>query len=395
MTFREIESGIYWIGSIDWDRRLFDSLIPLPQGTSYNAYLVKGSEKTALIDTVDPTKEYELVQNLVRIGVDGIDYIIVNHAEQDHSGALPMILELFPRARVVTNEKCRDLIVALLDIDGDRVDVIQDNDTLSLGDKTLQFLITPWVHWPETMLTYVQESKVLFSCDLFGSHIASSDLFVSDERIVYSPSKRYYAEIMMPFRSSIKGHMERLDKLPIRIVAPSHGPLYATPDPIFSAYRDWISDDVKNEVVIPYVSMHGSTEKMVNLLTEALIAKGVGVAPYNLTVTDTGELAMALVDAATVVIATPTVLFGPHPQAVYATYLVNLLRPKMRFASIIGSYGWGGKTVETLKGMLSSVKPELLEPVYIRGAPGAETVREIERLAEDIAKKHREIGILD
>lgn len=395
MTFREIESGIYWIGSIDWDRRLFDSLIPLPQGTSYNAYLVKGSEKTALIDTVDPAKEYELVQNLVRIGVDGIDYIIVNHAEQDHSGALPMILELFPRARVITNEKCRDLIVALLDIDGDRVDVIQDNDTLSLGDKTLQFLITPWVHWPETMLTYVQESKVLFSCDLFGSHIASSDLFVSDERIVYSPSKRYYAEIMMPFRSSIKGHMERLDKLPIGIVAPSHGPLYATPDPIFSAYRDWISDDVKNEVVIPYVSMHGSTEKMVNLLTEALIAKGVGVAPYNLTVTDTGELAMALVDAATVVIATPTVLFGPHPQAVYATYLVNLLRPKMRFASIIGSYGWGGKTVETLKGMLSSVKPELLEPVYIRGAPGAETVREIERLAEDIAKKHREIGILD
>ncbi|HOP66887.1 MAG TPA: FprA family A-type flavoprotein [Methanoregulaceae archaeon] len=395
MTFREIKPGIYWIGSIDWDRRLFDSLIPLPQGTSYNAYLVKGSEKTALIDTVDPTKEYELVQNLVRIGVDGIDYIIVNHAEQDHSGALPMILELFPGARVVTNEKCRDLLVALLDIDGDRVDVIEDNDTLSLGDKTLQFLITPWVHWPETMLTYVQESKVLFSCDLFGSHIATSDLFVSDERIVYSPSKRYYAEIMMPFRSSIKGHMEKLDKLPIGIVAPSHGPLYATPDPIFSAYRDWISDDVKNEVVIPYVSMHGSTEKMVNLLTEALIAKGVGVAPYNLTVTDTGELAMALVDAATVVIATPTVLFGPHPQAVCATYLVNLLRPKMRFASVIGSYGWGGKTVETLKGMLSSVKPELLEPVYIRGAPGAETVREIERLAEDIAKKHREIGILD
>ncbi|KQC04137.1 MAG: MBL fold metallo-hydrolase [Methanolinea sp. SDB] len=395
MTFREIKPGIHWIGSIDWDRRLFDSLIPLPQGTSYNAYLVKGSEKTALIDTVDPTKEYELVQNLFRIGVDGIDYIIVNHAEQDHSGTLPMILELFPRARVVTNEKCRDLLVALLDIDVDRVDVIQDNDTLSLGDKTLQFLITPWVHWPETMLTYVQESKVLFSCDLFGSHIATSDLFVSDERIMYGSSKRYYAEIMMPFRSSIKGHMERLDKLPIEIVAPSHGPLYAPPDPVFSAYRDWISDDVKNEVVIPYVSMHGSTEKMVNLLTETLIAKGVGVSPFNLTVTDTGELAMALVDAATVVIATPTVLFGPHPQAVYATYLVNLLRPKMRFASIIGSYGWGGKTVETLTGMLSSVKPELLEPVYIRGAPGAETVREIERLAEDIAKKHREIGILD
>ena len=394
MTFREISPGIYWIGSIDWDRRLFDALIPLPQGTSYNAYLVKGSEKTALIDTVDPTKEYELIHNLVRLGVDGIDYIIVNHAEQDHSGSLPMILELFPRAVVVTNEKCRDLLVSLLEIEGERVRIINDNDTLSLGDKTLQFLITPWVHWPETMLTYVKESGVLFSCDLFGSHLATSDLFVTDERIMYKPSKRYYAEIMMPFRSSIKGHMERLDKLPVEIVAPSHGPLYSPPDTIFSAYRDWISDDVKNEVVIPFVSMHGSTEKMVNQLTQSLIEKGVGVTPFNLSVTDVGELAMALVDAATVVIATPTVLFGPHPQAVYATYLVNLLRPKIRFASIVGSYGWGGNTVETLKGMLTHVKPELLEPVYIKGTPGSETFRDIERLADEIAQKHREIGIL-
>lgn len=395
MTFREIKPGIYWIGSIDWDRRLFDALIPLPQGTSYNSYLVKGSEKTALIDTVDPTKEYELIQNLVRLGVDGIDYIIVNHAEQDHSGSLPMILELFPGAKVVTNEKCRDLLVSLLEIEKDRVRIIGDNDTLSLGDRTLQFLITPWVHWPETMLTYQKESGVLFSCDLFGSHIATSDLFVTDERTIYNPSKRYYAEIMMPFRSSIKGHMERLDKLSIEIVAPSHGPLYSPPDTIFSAYRDWISDEVKNEVVIPFVSMHGSTEKMVNQLTQSLIEKGIGVTPFNLSVTDTGELAMALVDAATVVIATPTVLFGPHPQAIYATYLVNLLRPKMRFASVIGSYGWGGNTVETLKGMLTHVKPQLLEPVYTKGAPGSDTFRDIERLADDIARKHREIGILD
>lgn len=394
MVHREITPGIYWIGAIDWDRRLFDSLIPLPQGTSYNAYLVAGSEKTALIDTVDPEFEYELIQNLVGLAPEKIDYIIVNHAEQDHSGSLPMMLELFPGARVVTNEKCRDLLVTLLDIDGDRVDVICDNDTLSLGDKTLEFLMTPWVHWPETMVTYERESKILFSCDFFGSHIATSELFVTDERTVYHPSKRYYAEIMMPFRSSIKGHMERLQKIPIEIVASSHGPIYAPPDQIFSAYNEWISDNVKNEVVIPFVSMHGSTEKMVNQLMGALIKRGIHATPFNLNVTDVGELAMALVDAATVVIATPTVLFGPHPKAVYATYLVNMLRPKMRFVSVIGSYGWGGKTVETLKGMLSNVKPEIINPVYIKGLPGADTYQDIESLAEEIARKHREIGIL-
>ncbi|HUU76137.1 MAG TPA: FprA family A-type flavoprotein [Methanoregulaceae archaeon] len=395
MAVREIAHDVYWTGAVDWDRRLFDALVPLPQGTSYNSYLVRGSEKTALIDTVDPSKEFELVYNLVKLGVDSIDYIIVNHAEQDHSGTLPMILELFPRAKVVTNEKCRDLLVSLLEVESDRCQVISDNETLSLGNKTLEFLITPWVHWPETMITYLQEDRILFSCDLFGSHIATSDLFVTDERLIYQPSKRYYAEIMMPFRSSIRGHMERITPLEIDIVAPSHGPLHSPPDHIFSSYRDWISDEVKNEVVIPFVSMHGSTEKMVNHLAGLLMESGIAVKPFNLTVTDTGDLAMALVDAATIVIGSPTVLFGPHPLAVNATFLVNMLRPKAKFASVIGSYGWGGKTVESLKGMLTHCKPEFLEPVYTQGIPSSETLRSIERLADEIERKHREIGILN
>jgi len=151
---------------------------------------------------------------------------------------------------------------------------------------------------------------------------------------------------------------------------------------------------VKNEVVIPYVSMHGSTEKMVQYLTEALIERGIRVLPFNLVVTDIGELAMALVDSATVVIGTPTVIFGPHPQAVYATYLVNMLRPKTRIVSVIGSFGWGGRTVEVLKGMLTRIEPELLDPVYIKGAPGARDLKDLDNLADAIAKKHREFGIL-
>jgi flavorubredoxin len=394
MVSREIRPGIVWVGALDFNRRIFDELIPLPQGTSYNAYLIRGSEKNALIDTVDPTKEFDLVSNLVKLGIERIDYIIINHAEQDHAGALPMVLEFFPDALVVTNEKCRDLLIALLHIPMEKFKIIQDRETLSLGDRTLQFLLTPWTHWPETQVTYLQEDRILFPCDLFGYHMATSDLYVTDRADFYTPAKRYFAEIMMPFRGSIKGHLETIRALNIDLIAPSHGPVHKNPHLILDAYADWVSDDVKNEVVIPFVSMHGSTEKMVEHFTNALIARGVTVRPFNLTHTDIGELALSLVDTATVVVATPTVLFGPHPQIVFATYLANLLRPKVRYASVIGSYGWGGKVPETIVKMLDHLKVEVLEPVMVKGLPDEKTFQALDRLADDIARKHRENNIL-
>ncbi len=393
MTVREIVPDVYWVGAVDWDRRLFDALIPLPNGTSYNSYVVKGSEKTVLVDTVDPSKEFEFICNLVKLGIETVDYIVVNHAEQDHSGTLPMILELFPAASILCSEKCRDLLVKMLEIDPGRCRVVKDRETVSLGNKTIEFIMAPWVHWPETMLSYVKEDRILFSCDLFGSHFATGDLFVSDEKAIYIAAKRYYAEIMMPFRSTIKGHMDTVGALDIGIIAPSHGPLHTSPGFILDAYRDWISDEVKNEAVICYVSMHGSTQKMAEYLAGALIERGISVKLYNVIVTDIGDLAMGLVDAATIVIGSPTVLFGPHPKIVYTTYVANLIRPKARFASVIGSFGWGGKTVDTIAGMLTHIKPELLEPVYHAGTPGNQTLQDLDRLADDIAQKHREAGL--
>jgi flavorubredoxin len=394
MVSREIIHGVHWVGAIDFDRRLFDELIPLPNGTSYNSYLVQGSEKTALIDTVDPTKEYELISNLVKMNVDRIDYVVVNHAEQDHSGSLPMILEFFPDARVVTNEKCKDLLIAHHHLSPDRFMVIKDKETLSLGDRTLEFFFTPWTHWPETQVTYLREDKILFSCDLFGSHTATSSLYVTDEAEISRSAKRYYAEIMMPFRNSIKGYVEMIRALPLAMIAPSHGAIYSRPPFILDAYADWVSDAVKNEVVIAYVSMHGSTQKMVDHLTDALITRGITVKPFNLTRTDIGELAMSLVDTATVIIATPTVLFGPHPQVVYATYLANMLKPKVRFASVIGSYGWGGKAVDTIVKMLDHVKVEVIEPVMVKGLPDETTFLALNRLADEILKKHKGSNIV-
>jgi len=178
---RQLKTDIFAVGAIDWDAKLFDRLIPLPDGTSYNSYLVRGSEKTALIDTVDPAKTDILLGNIVSAGIDKLDYIVANHAEQDHSGSLPDMLLLYPDAKVVTNPKCKEMLKDLLDIEDDKFLTFEDGQELSLGDKTLKFIYTPWVHWPETMSTYLPEEKILFSCDFFGSHLATSSLFVEDE----------------------------------------------------------------------------------------------------------------------------------------------------------------------------------------------------------------------
>ena len=388
-----LKKEIYSVRTIDWDRRLFDELIPLPDGTSYNAYLIKGKEKIALIDTVDPTKEDELVKNLKELEIKRLDYIVSQHAEQDHSGALPRMLSLYPEAKVVTNNKCKEFLMKLLLIPEERFMVINEGDSLSLGDKTLNFVSTPWVHWPETMISYLKEDKILFTCDFFGSHYATSALF-ADEAEIYKPAKRYYAEIMMPFRKIIKKHLERIKDFKIEMIAPSHGPIYTHPQFIIDAYKEWVSDKVKNEVVIPYISMHGSTEKMVYFLINALIKRDIKVIPFNLTKTDVGELAMSLVDAATLIVASPTMLTGPHPAAVYAVYLANLLRPKLKFVSVIGSYGWGSRMLEQIKGMLNNLKVEVLTPVIIRGYPKEEDFRALENLANEVLAKHREIEII-
>ena len=393
MIPREIKKDIYWTGFIDWDRRLFDSLIPTPHGTTYNSYLVKGSEKTMLIDTSDFGKENNLLDAIEMAGVKKIDYIVSNHAEQDHSGSLPKIIEKYPDAKIVTNAKCKELIESFLLIPEEKFIVITDNDEISLGNKTVQFMIAPWVHWPDTMFSYLKEDKILFSCDFLGSHYATSELFVSDEREVYLSAKRYYAEIMMPFRAMIKKHLERIDKLDIDIIAPSHGPLYNKPSFIIEAYKDWSGDSVKNQVVIPYVSMHGSTKAMVDHLSQALSNKGIEVKLFNLEIADAGELLMSLVDAATIVVGASTMLVGPHPLAYYATYVVNAVRPKTKFVSIIGSYGWGGKTVEDLKNLITNIKVELIEPVYIKGYPKEADFKSLDVLAEEIYKKHKGLGL--
>jgi flavorubredoxin len=377
------------MGAVDWNRRLFDSLIPLPDGTSYNAYLINGSEKTALLDSVDPPMEDVLMDQL--FDIKEVHYVVSHHAEQDHSGSIPAVLNKYPKATLVCSPKAKGILVDHLQVDEGRVRTVEDGETISLGDRTLQFIHTPWVHWPETMVTFLPEEKILFTCDFFGSHLATSELYAGDNPYVNEAAKRYYAEIMMPFRNVIQKNIEKVEALAFDMIAPSHGPIYDEPDSILNAYRDWVSDKVSNFVALPYITMHGSTERMVNYLVSALTERGIRVQKFDLSVTDIGKLAIALVDAATIVIGTPTVHVGPHPSVFSATHLANALRPKLRYAAIIGSYGWGTKAVEQISGLIPNLKVEVLGTVLCKGAPRNEDYTSLDTLADKIKEKHSQI----
>jgi flavorubredoxin len=389
MKAREICDNVYLIGHVDWDRRLFDALIPLPHGTSYNAYFVRGSNKNALIDTVDPAKWATLAGQLDELPAP--DYLIIHHVEQDHSGSTPMLLERFPELTIVCNAKAKAMLLDHLAIDDERFQVVADGETLSLGDKTLTFVFTPWVHWPETMSTWLPEDKILFSCDFFGSHLATSDLF-ADRHEVYDGAKRYYAEIMMPFGPQVLKNIDKVTQYPIKYIGPSHGPVYDDPQFIIDAYRDWAGGEPQNIVCLPFVSMHESTRLMVDHLTVALADRGVTVERFDLTTVDAGELASSLVHAGTIVLGTPTVLTGPHPLAANAAFLANALRPRTRFATVIGSYGWAGRTVESIQQLMDRLKVEFLEPVMVKGLPRTADFEALDRLADTIAEKHRDLS---
>ena len=380
-------STTYYVGAIDRSTPRFDKLMPLPDGTSYNSYLLKGSEKVALIDSVEPSFKDELFNNIYQV-TNRIDYIVSNHAEQDHSGAFFDLLQRFPEAVIVTNAKCKKFLVAEHNLGDDKFLIIKDKEELSLGDKTLQFFLTPWVHWPETMITLYKEEGLLFTCDLFGAHLAFDDLFDEDFSKVAHAAKRYYAEIMMPFSKMVAKHIKLVRSLNPRIIAPSHGPLHRDVDAVLSLHERWTSNRCEKRVVIGYVSMHGSTKRMADHLIWKLKEQGVETDIFDLSETEIGTLTMKLVNTSVFVLCSPAYLGGLHPIAANALFLLNGFKPNIKLAGFMSSHGWEEQCgFEDFKTFLNKLSVEFLNPIFISGYPQEKEFLLIDTLVEEIKSK--------
>ena len=389
MVVKELVKGVLSVGAQDYKRKLFDELIELPEGTSYNSFIIKGTEKIALIDTVDPTKTNVILKNLIDAEITQLDYIISNHAEQDHSGSIPAILAKYPTAKVVTNELCKKMLQDELFLDDSCFLIIEDGEHLSLGEKTLQFVLTPWVHWPETMCTYLQEEKILFTCDFFGSHKAGEQLFVIDNLSITSAMKRYYSEIMMPFANIIKTNLEKVRSINPKIIAPSHGPIFKDAKYPIKQYEEWVDEKVKEDVVVAYTSMHGSTKKIADYITGKLMDQGIPVKQFNLTETPTGEFAMSLVEASGLILCSPTFLGKIHPNVAMPIYVANLLKPKTKLLAYVGSVGWGGTIKKDYENLTSNFsQANRLDPLLIKGAPSKENFEEIDSYIDELLVEH-------
>ena len=349
----EIKPNIYWVGGIDWPLRNFHGYMT-QRGTTYNAYLIL-DEKVVLVDTV---KHYLYDEMLARVRavIDPaeIDYLVSNHVEMDHSGSLAKMVAMAPKAKVVTSTNGAKGLRRHYKQDWDML-VVKSGDTLPIGKRTLQFFHTPMVHWPDNMVTYIPEEKLLLSNDAFGQHIATTERF-DDEvgwDILHEEAAKYYANIVLLYGEQVQKALGALAGLKIEMIAPGHGVIWRTYLPqLLAAYQRWAANETDAQAVIIYDTMWGSTEKLAYSLLEGLEERGVSVRLHNLRAIHISDIMTDLLTAKAILIGSPTLNMGMLPTVGgFLTYLKGL-RPKRRIGFAFGSYGWAGQSVKEIEAVM-------------------------------------------
>jgi flavorubredoxin len=393
MTMQKVTERVTQVGAIDAGLQYFDCLMPTPYGTTYNSFLVRGDEKTALIDPVQEDTVDQLLHNLQEMGVDQLDYIFSLHAEQDHSGAARILLDRFPGAKIVASAKVAEFLGVLLHLPVEDMLVVAEGDKVDLGGVSLECMPIPFAHWPDNTMFWMAEERILFPSDLFGSHYSPDVPGKPDESIRLEQSRTYYSEIMMPFRAHVNRYVEKVRALDPAIICAAHGPVWFDPDVILSEYERMGSDKTSRDVLIAYVSMHGSTNRMVRLLAKTLSDEGIGVklvdlgnARHDLRV-PIGMVLTESVFAGALILASPAVLGGAHPLVAAMTMLIGGINPPVRYIGIAGSYGWGSQMVKQLEGLLGKHKAERLEPLLVRGLPAKDDEEAIKAYAVELAAR--------
>lgn len=374
----EIKQDVYWVGGIDWDLRNFHGYLT-QRGSTYNAYLIL-DEKITLVDSV---KYYLCDEMLERIShlVDPakIDYIVSNHVEMDHSGSIPMVKDIAKNATVITSPKGEAGLKAHFKRDMD-FKVVKSGDALNLGKRTLHFVLTPMVHWPDNMVTYIAEDKVLLSNDAFGQHVASSERF-DDEyplNIIIEEAQKYYANIVLPYSSQVQKALDAVGDLEIDVIAPSHGIIWRSHIPtILEHYQKWSANQTDEKALIVYDTMWNSTRKIAYAIQSAFEDSGIQTRMLNLQHNHISDIMTEAMTARYICVGSPTLNNGMLPNVgAFLTYFKGLA-PKNRIGLAFGSYGWGGQSVGLVEDVLKACNFEMLDSIKVQYIPNDEILQTI------------------
>ncbi|EHK2304780.1 FAD-dependent oxidoreductase [Clostridium perfringens] len=398
MNYLEVKKDIYWVGSLDPELRVFDIIMYTPYGTTYNSYVVKGSEKIAVFETVKEKCFDDYLSKLNSLGIDpkSIDYIVVDHTEPDHAGSVEKLLELSPKAKVIGSMQAIEFLKDIVNKDFEYI-VVGDNDTISLGNKTLQFISAPFLHWPDSMYTYIPEDKALITCDSFGSHYSCKEVFndlVPNEEEYLDALRYYYDCIFGPYKPYVLKAIDKIKDLDIELVCPGHGPiLRQDPWKIINTYKEW-STPVKpkingdKKVTIPYVSAYGYTKELAEEIAKGIQSEhNVEVKLYDLTYSKQEDVLADIGESDGILFGSPTIVGELLPPIRILLANLNPIIHGGKYAAAFGSFGWSGEAVPRIEARLKELKMNIFGPgLRIKFKPSTTELKEAFEFGRDFSR---------
>lgn len=390
MSKINISNRVYYIGTNDRKKSLFENNWPLPFGVSYNSYLIC-DQKCALIDTLEFGSHDDYIGEIESV-LDGreLDYLIINHMEPDHSSMTAWLLKRYPSLKIVANNKAFKMIESYFGIGLSNIHEVKDGDTLDLGYHKLKFVLTPWVHWPETMMTYDTTESILFSCDAFGS-FGSLDGAIFDDEINFSfyedEMRRYYSNIVGKYSNMVQKAFAKLEGIPVKIICPSHGPVWRSePQKAIALYDKWSRHESEEGVVIAYASMYGKTEKMADYLARLIAQRGIkNIRIYDVSKTHASFILNDIWKYKAVILGSSAYNAGMHPMMHHLCNELEVLNPRFKNYSLFGSFSWSGGGVKSLKQFAEKMEWNLIaHPVEVLGTPSEDTMIGFKTMAENI-----------
>jgi flavorubredoxin len=388
--YQQVTDTIDWVGVRHAELKIFDELFPTHNGTTYNSYVVKGARKTALIETVKAPFTAEFLAKIEQsVGLDAIDLVVINHTEPDHSGALGALLERRPELQIYCSRPAQNFLGQLLNVSFNAT-VVSDGDELDLGGRTLRFVQAPYLHWPDTIFTYLVEDAVLFSCDAFGAHYCAKQLFDDEIPDFSHDFYAYFDCIMRPFKAKVREAVAKVDALKLKMICPSHGPIRRIdPRAVVDSYRRWSAqppEQLQPRALMLTLSSHGNTHRMGDAIREELEANNFHVVTQRVCEMRDGDLRDELELADLVLVGTSTINRDAPPQVWHALSLFSLVTPKATVAGAFGSFGWSGEAVKMVEERLKSLRFKLPVPgLTLRFAPTDDNLRECREFAAQLA----------